>query len=260
MRNSVKLLLCIAAIVALVNGAFIFLTVSGQDKPPHWTYEGEEGPANWGKLDPAYAACSDGKGQSPIDIANPVKASLVNIRFDYQPSALNIFNNGHTIQVNYDAGSSITYNETTYKLLQFHFHHPSEHTINGKQADMEIHFVHSDDKGNLAVVGVMLMIGDRPDKDYGPVFDHLPAEAGTPEPSTDLRVNATDLLPDDRTFYTYMGSLTTPPCSQGVRWLLLTTPVTISKAEADAFAKLYELNARPVQPLNQRDLLQDSSP
>lgn len=252
-----KIVLSAILLILFANVFVIYASFAYAQETPHWTYEGEEGPENWGELDEAFALCSEGKGQSPIDVTGETPVNLVNISFNYAESALNIFNNGHTIQVNYDAGSSITYNETTYDLAQFHFHHPSEHTINGEPADMEIHFVHRSASGNLAVVGVMLMVGDEVDADYDVVFDNLPTEKGEPQP-TDLTVNAADLLPETQTYFTYSGSLTTPPCSEGVRWLLMTTPVMISAEQAEAFGGIFELNARPVQPLNMRDLLVDS--
>lgn len=251
--------LLVVFLVVAFNVVVVLAIVNGQSsETPHWEYEGEAGPDNWGKLDPSFALCSTGRAQSPIDVVDAIPLDLSNINFSYSPSAMNIFNNGHTIQVNYDAGSSITYNENTYQLVQFHFHHPSEHFIDGKPSDMEIHFVHRDDVGNLAVVGVMLVAGDADNEAYAPVFDNLPAEEGEPE-TTDITVNAADLLPTAKTFYTYTGSLTTPPCSQGVRWLLLTEPVELSEAQIEAFAAIFELNARPVQPLNERDLLMDES-
>jgi carbonic anhydrase len=225
---------------------------------PHWEYEGEAGPEEWGEIDPAFALCATGESQSPIDVSATTALNLVDIGFQYNPSALNIFNNGHTIQVNYDAGSSIVYNEQEYQLLQFHFHRPSEHSVNGQPADMEIHFVHQDANGALAVVGVLLMAGDTENSAYAPIFENLPEEPSTPE-ATDIMVNAWDLLPEAHTFYTYAGSLTTPPCTQGVRWLLLTEPITLSAEQIEEFASIFELNARPVQPLNERDLLQDNS-
>lgn len=226
--------------------------------PPHWTYEGEEGPEHWGDLDPSYAACSTGRAQSPIDIVDAQPVKLTDIQFDYQPSALNEFNNGHTIQVNYDAGSSITYNEDTYQLIQFHFHHESEHTLNGKHFPMELHLVHRDAAGNLAVVGVVLEEGSADNDAFAAIFGNLPSEKGTPEP-TELTVDAAKLLPTDHHYTTYSGSLTTPPCTQGVRWLVLDTPVQVSAQQIEAFAALFESNARPVQPLDNRDLLDDAS-
>jgi carbonic anhydrase len=258
-RHSTRLLVCIALV--LVNGMMIFGIAKGQDATPapaHWTYEGEEGPEFWGELDANYATCSSGRAQSPIDIAGEQALDLQDIVFNYQPSALTIFNNGHTIQANYDAGSTITYNETEYTLLQFHFHHPSEHTIGGTAFDMELHLVHRDAAGNLAVVGILLQKGQGANESLAPVFDNLPPEKSDPQ-TLEATISAADFLPEAHTYFTYSGSLTTPPCSQGVRWLLLNEPVTISEAQFEAFAALFELNARPVQPINNRDLLEDEA-
>ncbi len=225
---------------------------------PHWEYEGnEDGPTVWGKLDDRFAACSQGKAQSPINLTSPVVGSFTNIKFNYMPSALNIFNNGHTVQVNYDAGSSITFNETQYDLLQFHFHHPSEHTLDGKAFAMELHFVHRSAAGNLAVVGVMIAEG-KENEALKTVFDNLPAAKSDPQP-TELMTDAAKIIPQDAGYYTYTGSLTTPPCTEGVRWLVLDKPVELSAAQIDTFGKIFELDARPVQPLNDRDLLEDTA-
>ncbi|MEO8611152.1 MAG: carbonic anhydrase [Chloroflexota bacterium] len=250
-------------IILIVNGLLMFSIASAQTTDPtpapaHWTYEGDEGPDAWGNLDANYALCGTGRAQSPIDVSGAEAIGLQDIQFNYQPSALNIFNNGHTIQANYDAGSSIVYNETEYQLIQFHFHHPSEHTIDGKAFDMELHLVHRDANGNLAVVGILLQKGDADNAALAPVFDHLPAQAGDPQ-DVGVKIDASAFLPNSHLFYTYAGSLTTPPCSQGVRWLLLETPVTISDAQFEAFASLFEMNVRPVQPLNNRDLLEDNT-
>ena len=235
------------------------LGVLAQDNPPHWTYEGEEGPEHWGELSPEFVACIDGTAQSPIDVSNATELNLVDIGFNFGETALNILNNGHTIQVNADEGSSITYNEISYDLLQFHFHHPSEHTVNGEAAAMEIHFVHRDSSsGNLAVVGVLLMAGEEDNAAYADIFNNLPAEKSDAQ-TLDAVVDLMSLLPEQQTFYTYQGSLTTPPCSEIVRWLLLDTPVYLSEAQLEAFGAIFEMNARPTQPLNERDLLHDSN-
>jgi len=224
----------------------------------HWGYSGDEGPAYWGELSPDYALCADGSAQSPIDIRDASALDLVAIDFRYGESANHIFNNGHTIQVNIDAGSAIVYNGITYELLQFHFHSPSEHTIDGMPAPLEIHFVHQDpNSGNLAVVGILLTEGESENEAYAVVFDHLPAQVGEPEAAGEPIALAA-LLPEARTFYTYQGSLTTPPCSEIVRWLLLDTPVELSAQQIAAFTAIYDGNARPVQPLGARDLLLDT--
>ncbi|MBA3868076.1 MAG: carbonic anhydrase family protein [Anaerolineae bacterium] len=225
---------------------------------PHWEYEGNtDGPAEWGALDARFAACSAGKAQSPIDLKSPVAGNFTNIKFDYKPSVLNIFNNGHTVQVNYDAGSSITFNETKYGLLQFHFHHPSEHTLNGKAFAMELHFVHRSAAGNLAVVGVLIAEG-KENEALKSVFDNLPTTKGDPQPSQ-LMTDAAKIIPADANYYTYTGSLTTPPCTEGVRWLVLDKPIELSAAQIETFGKIFELDARPVQALNDRDLLEDTT-
>jgi carbonic anhydrase len=253
----------VSLVLVLMNALLVVMVANGEEaapgEPPHWTYEGAEGPEFWGDLDPRYALCSAGRAQSPIDLTGVEADDLVGIGFHYNPSALNIFNNGHTIQVKYDEGSSVTYNENEYQLAQFHFHHPSEHTVNGEVFDMELHFVHLDAAGNVgAVVGVMLKQGEADNPAFASMFDNLPAEKGDPQP-TNLMINAADLLPESALYSTYTGSLTTPPCTQNVRWLVLTTPVELSEAQFEAFATLFEFNARPVQPLNTRDLLEDTA-
>ncbi len=226
---------------------------------PHWEYEGtEDGPAQWGSLDDRFAACSQGKAQSPIDLNSPIAGNFTDIKFDYLPSALNIFNNGHTIQVKYDAGSSITFNETRYDLLQFHFHHPSEHTLNGETFAMELHFVHQSAAGNLAVVGVMISEGNE-NEALKSVFDNLPTTKGDPQP-TELMTDASKIIPQNAGYFTYSGSLTTPPCTEGVRWLVLNQPLELSAEQIETFSRIFELDARPVQPLNDRDLLEDTTP
>ncbi len=240
--------------IALLAGFFMIALAD----EIHWGYSGDAGPANWGALSPDYSLCADGSAQSPIDIRNASALDLVDIDFRYGESANNIFNNGHTIQVNVDAGSGIVYNGISYNLLQFHFHAPSEHTIDGTAAPMEIHFVHQDpNSGALAVVGVMLSAGEDDSAAYAAVLDHLPEQAGEPEAMGEALELAT-LLPEARRFYTYQGSLTTPPCSEIVRWLLLDTPMTLSAAQIDAFTAIFDGNARPTQPRGKRDLLRDS--
>jgi carbonic anhydrase len=226
---------------------------------PHWGYEGEAGPEHWGSLDPSFAACGEGKSQSPVDIvhADATPQDLPNIAFHYQPTAVKIINNGHSIQVNYDPGSYIEVEGTRYDLLQFHFHAPSEHAFDGQLLDMEMHLVHKSAEDKLAVVGVMLK-GGAENAAYQPVWDNLPAEEG-PEQVIDLQVNAADLLPAEQLTYRYSGSLTTPPCSEEVSWFMMTTPVELSAEQIAAFEAIYKGNNRPVQPLNEREILVDTS-
>lgn len=250
---NIKSLLVLTGL-ALINGC-LFVALAAD---VHWGYSGDDGPAYWGGLSPEYFLCADGSAQSPIDIRDASAVDLVDIEFHYRQTVNNIVNNGHTVQVDIAAGSHIVYNGITYELLQFHFHSPSEHTIDGEAAPMEIHFVHRDsNSGALAVVGVMLTEGEADNEAYASIFAAMPAEAGEPQAlSAPLALGA--LLPQTRAYYTYNGSLTTPPCSEIVRWLLLDTPVELSAGQIAAFNTLYAGNARPVQPLGKRDLLHDA--
>ena len=225
-------------------------------KVVHWGYEGETGPEHWGDLDPAFCVCGIGKHQSPIDISDAVPATLSEITFHYEPTQLNIVNNGHSIQVNYDAGSYIEVDGERFNLVQFHFHTLSEHTYNGEFSDLEMHLVHQNAAGRYAVVGVMFDVGEE-NAALEPVWSHMPATAG-PEQQFDLTVNAEDLLPDNRTTFRYDGSLTTPPCSENVMWVMMVTPLTLSKAQVQAFEAIFPHNNRPVQPLNGRVVLTDA--
>jgi carbonic anhydrase len=227
-------------------------------EPPHWTYEGEEGPAHWGELDPTYALCGAGTHQSPIDVASAQEQDLANIVFHYQPSTENILNNGHTVQVNYDAGSYIELDGVRYDVLQFHYHAPSEHTIHGESFPAELHIVHKNADEILAVVGILLKEGAE-NSAYEPFLNNLPAEK-TDAKDAGVKIDAAALLPSVQTTYRYSGSLTTPPCSEGVNWLLMTTPVEISADQLSKLEGLFEENNRPIQPLNDRSLEEDSTP
>lgn len=224
-------------------------------KHAHWSYAGKEGPERWAELDPHWSACAAGKSQSPVDIAPArlLKADWVSeMRFAYKASKkLEVVNNGHTVQVNTERGNWLGFNKVWYELKQFHFHAPSEHTLTGVNTAMEMHLVHAADANRLAVIGVMLQLG--PDNPFLDRFwDAMPAEAnGKAQWSGELDI--LDSLPDDRGFYTYQGSLTTPPCSETVSWLVMKSPLTVSKAQVDKFAKLFGgPTNRPVQALNGR--------
>ena len=225
---------------------------------PHWAYEGNDGPSHWGEIDPSYEACSTGKEQSPIDLTAADQKDIANVVFHYNPSKVNIINNGHTIQVNYDKGSTIEVDGHSYTLLQFHFHAPSEHSINGKLADAEIHLVHKDANGKLAVIGILINKGPASSAIQS-FWSNLPAQAG-PLQKTDAQVNANDFLPTIQTTYRYEGSLTTPPCTEGVQWIVMTQPITFSEEQLAAFTKLFNGSNRPVQPLNGRSEVQDTTP
>ena len=226
--------------------------------PVHWSYEGEEGPTHWGELSPEFATCSAGKSQSPIDISNPNPQDLANLVFHYQPSKINILNNGHTIQVNYDAGSYIELDGVRYDLLQFHFHSPSEHSINGELVEAELHLVHKNADGNLAVVGILINAGAE-NAAFKTTWDNLPSQAG-PVQQVGAEVDAAAMLPVQQATYRYNGSLTTPPCSEGVKWNVMTEPIEMSETQLAAFTSIFEGNNRPTQPLDGRTLIEDTTP
>lgn len=216
----------------------------------HWAYGGATGPESWGQLKPEYRQCMLGKRQSPIDIRDGIPVELDPIAFDYRPSPFRVTDNGHTVQVNVDAGNGITVSGRRYELLQFHFHRPSEERINGRQFEMVAHLVHKDPEGRLAVVAVLL--------DAGPanpvvqqVWNNLPLEKHL-EQAAQQPLDLNGLLPEARHYYTYMGSLTTPPCSEGVLWLVMKQPAGVSRQQIGVFSRLYPMNARPVQPASGR--------
>jgi carbonic anhydrase len=224
-------------------------------KSPHWSYDGDEGPSHWGDLNPDFAPCKNGHHQSPIDIRNPQKADLPPIRLDYKPSPLHIIDNGHTIMINYAPGSSIRVGDKQYALKQFHFHRPSEEKINGKTYEMVVHLVHADQDGNLAVVAILLESGkDNPL--IQELWNDLPKEKEKEERLDTITINAANLLPADSGYYTFSGSLTTPPCSENVIWFVLKSPVSVSAAEIEQFSRLYRNDARPTQPLYDRNVLE----
>ena len=222
----------------------------------HWGYEGDTGPAKWGELDPANQICTIGVQQSPIDISSTISANLYPLEIHWADSADTIVNNGHTIQLNFAEGSTLMLGDVKYKLLQVHFHRPSEHMVGGKNFPMEAHFVHRNDSGGLAVVGVLMAEG-RPNAAFGKIVKTMPAAEG-PAVKADASIDPHALLPTRLSYFRYPGSLTTPPCSEVVEWLLLTTPIQVAAADVAAFAKLYPMNARPVQKDNRRYVLRST--
>lgn len=211
----------------------------------HWSYDGEGGPDNWAKLDPKNTLCASGQRQSPIDIRDGIKVDLEPIAFSYRPSTFRVIDNGHTIQVEVGDGN-ITLTGKTYELLQFHFHRPSEEKVNGRRFDMVAHLVHKSDDGQLAVVAVLFEVGAE-NPFIQTIWNNMPLEknSSVAPPTTPLDLNK--LLPADRSYYTYMGSLTTPPCSEGVLWLVMKQPIQISQDQLNIFSRLYRNNARPIQ-------------
>ena len=217
-------------------------------EPAHaarWDYAGNGGPQSWGRMKPEFSKCSTGTRQSPIDIRDGIRVELEPVQFDYKPSAFRVIDNGHTVQVNVAAGNSIEVMGRHYELVQFHFHRPSEEHIDGKQFDMVVHLVHKDLEGRLAVVAVLLERGSA-QAVVQSVWNNLPLEKGD-EVAARNPLNLNELLPAERRYFTYMGSQTTPPCSEGVLWMVMKQPVPISAEQIGIFARLYPMNARPLQ-------------
>jgi carbonic anhydrase len=216
----------------------------------HWGYEGDAGPQSWGRLKPEFAKCASGERQSPIDIRDGLKLQLDPVQFDYRPSRFRIIDNGHTVQVNVAGGNAIETMGRRYSLVQFHFHRPSEERIEGRQFDMVAHLVHKDIEGRLAVVAVLLEQGSAHPL-VQTVWNNLPLEKGE-EISAKAMLDLNALLPAERGYFTYMGSLTTPPCSEGVLWMVMRQPVQVSMEQVGIFSRLYPMNARPVQSASGR--------
>jgi carbonic anhydrase len=212
-----------------------------------WGYEGAHGPDHWGDVDAASKVCSTGFQQSPLAIESSaaIKSSLPPLQIAWSKIPETILNNGHTIQVNLPAGSTLTVGKDTYNLLQFHFHRPSEHLIDGKSFPMEVHFVHRKADGALGVIGVM-MTGGKPNPTFSKIVATMPQKEG-PAVKADAAINPNALLPPGRTYFKYEGSLTVPPCNETVDWMLLSQPIQVADADIAAFGKLYAMNARPAQ-------------
>lgn len=244
--KNVMLLVAIAIVTTLLISPPVLAAVGSAD----WSYGGLENPTQWGKLSNDFALCEAGRDQSPINIKNAIEDDPAKINFDYKPSPLVVVNNGHTIQVNYAKGSTVTIDGEKYALVQFHFHTPSEHEINDKAAAMELHLVHRNEAGKLAVVAVMLTKG-KASSLVEEVWKNIPAVRKTNNVGN-IMIDATNLLPSSKAYYSYAGSLTTPPCSEGVQWNVLVEPMTISEEQIEAFEKIYQVDARPLQPINGR--------
>ena len=232
----------------------------GVDRHVHWGYEGIEGPAEWGNLSPEYALCSSGASQSPVDIDHTEVDGETPLAFDYGTSELNIafhqhvenvVDNGHTIQINVDEGSKLSVGGKAYQLKQFHFHTPSEHTIDGRQYPVEMHFVHQGESGDFVVVGVLVEEGNE-SPSFAKVSPHLPRVKGESKDLAGLTLDLHLHVPQGEGAYVYTGSLTTPPCSEGVQWFVLRAHPTMSAAQIEVLTSIIGPNNRPVQPLNAR--------
>jgi carbonic anhydrase len=221
-----------------------------------WSYAGATGPSHWGDLKPEYAIAKTGQHQSPIDIvpAAATRKDAPALKFDYVATTLEVLNNGHTVEDDYHGGGTLTVDGHVYKLAQFHFHSPSEHTIGGRHAPMEMHLVHKDEGGKLAVVGVLIEEGAA-HPELARIWQRMPREIGRSAPVPGETVNAANLLPNDRSSFRYSGSLTTPPCSEGVAWFVLQQPIVASREQIAEFQKVISGNNRPTQPLHGRSVM-----
>ena len=221
--------------------------------PVHWSYNGATGPDAWGKLEPEFNLCAIGKRQSPISIEDEstLQGPAEPVQFDYHPSNAAVVNNGHAIQVDVQGENTITVRSSTYRLLQFHFHSPSEEQVNFKRFPMVAHLVHKNAEGQLAVVAVLLEAGNA-----NPLMDkvstYMPLDTGDRVRMPQGLLNLNELLPSDQRYYQFMGSLTTPPCTENVLWMVLKQPVSVSPSQIKLFSQVYPNNARPLQPTNGR--------
>ncbi|MGF1683535.1 carbonic anhydrase [Photobacterium minamisatsumaniensis] len=216
-----------------------------------WSYTGERGAEHWGDT---FATCGEGVNQTPIDVNKAIKAELVPLHIDYQGSVKEIINNGHTIQANITGENTLTVDNEEFALKQFHFHTPSENYINGKQYPLEAHFVHANQQGQLAVIAVMFNTGPRANDQLNMLLEAIPKkDTATQLTST---FNPAELLPRDREYYRFNGSLTTPPCSEGVRWFMMKDHQSGSEKQVGSLHGVMGDNARPLQPLNARVILE----
>lgn len=220
----------------------------------HWTYEGEHGPQHWGDLAPQFVQCKVGVNQSPIDIVNPLEADLPPLELDYATRAIELVNNGHTAQVNVEPGNFLRVGGESFELLQFHIHVPSEHRINGKSFLLEVHYVHRNERGELAVIAVLHDPGEDHPK-LSKYIGIIPAEVGKPV-TFDISLKEMPIMEFNKDYYRYNGSLTTPPCTEGVRWFVLKNTRTVSVERRNIFNGLIGDDARGPQPVNARPVLQ----
>lgn len=215
-----------------------------------WAYEGDGGPEHWGRLKTDYATCASGKRQSPIDIRDGIRVDQPAIDFSWQPSQFRVVDTGHTVQAAL-GGSHLSLLGKPYALQHVEFHRPAEERINGKGFEMSAHFVHRADDGRLAIVAVLIERGEE-NPFIQTLWNHLPLERNDPVAPPGVAVDPAKFLPAERGYYTYMGSLTTPPCTENVQWLVLKQPVQASAEQIAIFARLYRNNARPLQPSHNR--------
>lgn len=247
-RPACQAALCSAGLTLALSWAH--MAHAEESAPAHWGYRGPHDAAHWAEIDPNFKGCKTGHQQSPIDIRHAIRAELPPLEWDYRASPATVVNNGHTLQVNLSQAGALLLDGERFELQQFHFHTPSEERVNGRSHPLEAHLVHRNASGELAVLAVFIDQGAA-NTGLQAVFDQLPAKAGETQTLTSP-LQVSDWLPTSRRYYRYQGSLTTPPCSEGVRWQVLQQPITASSRQIRAFQRLYPFNARPIQPLHGR--------
>lgn len=225
-------------------------------KPAHpvWGYEGLLGPENWANFDPSFRLCKEGTEQSPIDLKFNKPQKGGDIEFAYKTTGISIVDNGHTVQVNFEPGNMAKIRGQDYELKNIHFHAQAEHTISKKRHPLEAHLVHQNFKGEFAVIGVFFKPGHE-NEAIKAIWTRIPKEKEIEKPVTDIRLNPMAFIPPKLTYYTYSGSLTTPPCKEGVNWNVFNTPMELSAEQLNGFTALYPNNYRPTQDLNGRKVL-----
>ena len=254
-RRLLQLLTFGGGSVAIGAGLYTFRAAVASEDGAKWGYVGNSAPEHWGDLSADYKACKTGIQQSPIDLHSAVDADLATIEINYQPIPLSILNNGHTIQVDAAKGNTIRLDGEEFELLQFHFHHPSEHTVERNPYPMELHLVHANAQGELAVLGVFMQEGEE-NLALNPVWQAMPPRKTKSQKVPGAKVDLAQLLPKEREMYRYFGSLTTPPCSEIVKWVVYQTPIQVSSAQVAQFKNIFPLNARPTQVVRRRFILE----
>ncbi|QQE63663.1 carbonate dehydratase [Leptolyngbya sp. BL0902] len=254
-RRVLQVLALGSAGTALGLGATSLYQATARADGHQWSYGGDTGPDHWGELSPEFQVCGLGREQSPIDLNHAIPDDLSPLTLAYQPVPLKLLNNGHTIQVIIGGSNTLELDGKPYTLKQFHFHHPSEHTLAGAAFPMELHLVHTQADGSIVVLGVFIQAGaEHPALQA--IWDAMPTHASEVLAMPNTAINPSDLLPSGGHTFRYWGSLTTPPCSERVAWLVFQTPIEASRAQIEQFSTLFPPNARPVQPRRRRALLE----
>jgi carbonic anhydrase len=241
-------------VILLLVGAMGDGWAADEHGASHWSYEGQESASHWGMLSQAYMACEAGSHQSPINISMPLHAQQERLVFQYRSGLVRALDNGHTIQVNVPTGNELHLNGRIYYLNQLHFHDPSEHHVDGRTYPMEIHLVHKDRKGHVVVIGVLVETGTA-NQSLAELWTMLPMKAG--ELGSEHRFNPQELIPSNSHHFSYHGSLTTPPCTEGVQWIVLRDPISMSATQIAQFVSVIGQNARSIQPLHGRGILEE---